>query len=462
MKPQRTGDVSFWYADIGGLPTRRAPLSGDTTADICIVGAGYTGLWTAYYLKKADPTLKVIVVEKEFAGFGASGRNGGWLSGGFAWNHEKYLTGGTTPDDVRRMVHAMTGTVDEVIRVTEAEGIDADICRTDELMVATNHAQMTRMLDEVEHRQSWGEGPDRVYAIGEGETLARIRIPGAMGAMVVTGVARVQPAKLARGLAAAVERLGVTIAEGTTVIALAPGKVTTNRGTVTAKVVIRATEGFTATFPGLARQWLPLNSAQIATEPLPQEVWDRIGWQGHEIIGDMANAYCYCQRTREGRITVGARGVPYRMGSRIDTMGEPDPVTVERLIAILNRHFPEAAKYGVAHAWCGVIGVPRDWCATVGFDPATGMGFAGGYVGVGVSTSNLSGRTLADLSLGRKTGLTTLPWVNHRVRKWEPEPLRWLGVHGMYKLYAMADQRETRPGVGPSKLAKLGAWITGR
>jgi glycine/D-amino acid oxidase-like deaminating enzyme len=176
----------------------------------------------------------------------------------------------------------------------------------------------------------------------------------------------------------------------------------------------------------------------------------------------MANAYCYCQRTREGRITVGARGVPYRMGSRIDTMGEPDPVTIERLIAILNKHFPEAAKYGVAHAWCGVIGVPRDWCATVGFDPATGMGFAGGYVGVGVSTSNLSGRTLADLSLGRKTDLATLPWVNHRVRKWEPEPLRWMGVHGMYKLYAMADQREKRPGVGPSKLAKLGAWITGR
>jgi glycine/D-amino acid oxidase-like deaminating enzyme len=154
-KPKKTGDVSFWYADIGGLPSIRAALDGDTNADICIIGAGYTGLWSAYYLKKADPNLNIVVVEKEFAGFGASGRNGGWLTGGFAWSHEKYLTNGDETG-VRSMVQAMGGTVQEVIRVARAEGIDADIYETDELMVAVNPAQAARMKAEVADRRHWG------------------------------------------------------------------------------------------------------------------------------------------------------------------------------------------------------------------------------------------------------------------------------------------------------------------
>jgi glycine/D-amino acid oxidase-like deaminating enzyme len=455
----RIGDVSFWYADIG-LPYRRAALAGDTTADVAIIGAGYTGLWTAYYLKRANPGLDVLVIEKDFAGFGASGRNGGWLTGGFAWTHRRYLE--TSSDHaVRAMVEAMNGTVDEVIRVAEAEGIDADIQRTDELVVATKPAQMGRMQAEVAHRRHWGE-EGRVFEMAAADLAGRIHIPGALGAMVVTNVARVQPAKLVRGLAKAVERLGVRIVEGTTVTSFQPGVVTTDHGTVEAPVILRCTEGFTAGLPGLKRQWLPVNSAQIATEPLPQEVWDQIGWQRHELLEDFANSYCYCQRTREGRITVGARGVPYRFGSNLDVNGAPDAETIRRLTAILHRHFPAAAQARIDHAWCGVLGVPRDWCATVGLDPATGIGWAGGYVGVGVSTANLAGRTLADLALGRDTDLAHLPWVNRRVKDWEPEPFRWLGVRGMYALLNAADRQEDRPGAGPSKLAALGNWLTGR
>ena len=121
MQPARSGDVSFWYADLGGLPSQRPALQGDTTADVCIIGAGYTGLWTAWYPKQQQPDLDVVVVEKRFAGYGASGRNGGWLSGGFAWNHRRYAeTGGEAA--VRAMVRAMMGTVDEVIRVAEDLG----------------------------------------------------------------------------------------------------------------------------------------------------------------------------------------------------------------------------------------------------------------------------------------------------------------------------------------------------
>jgi glycine/D-amino acid oxidase-like deaminating enzyme len=455
----RIGDVSFWYADIG-LPYRRAALAGDTTADVAIIGAGYTGLWTAYYLKQANPGLDVLVIEKDFAGFGASGRNGGWLTGGFAWNHKRYLET-SSEQAVRAMVEAMNGTVDEVIRVAEACGIDADIKRTEELVVATKPAQIGRMRAEVEHRRHWGE-EGRVFEMKASDLEERIRIPGALGAMVVTNVARVQPAKLVRGLAKAVERLGVRIVEGTAVTAFEKGMVTTDHGQVRAPVILRCTEGFTAGLPGHKREWLPMNSAQIATEPLPPEIWEKIGWQGHEIVEDFANSYCYCQRTREGRITVGARGVPYRFGSNLDTNGAPDPETIRRLTAMLHRLFPAAARAKIDHAWCGVLAVPRDWCATVGLDPATGIGWAGGYVGVGVSTSNLAGRTLADLTLGNDTELVHLPWVNRRVRDWEPEPFRWLGVRGMYALLNVADRREDRPGAGPSRLAALGNWITGR
>lgn len=456
----RVGDVSFWYADIGLPQTRRPALDGDATADVAIVGAGYTGLWAAYYLKQAAPALRVMVLEKDFAGYGASGRNGGWLTGGFAWTHERYARD-RGRDAVLAMVQAMNGTVGEVIRVAAAERIDADILPTDELVVAVTDAQLQRLAAEAAHRRSWGE-EGRIFELTAEEARQRIAIPGLRGGMIVSGVARVQPAKLVRGLATAVERHGAIIHEGTEVTGISPGAVTTPRGTVRAPVILRATEGFTATLPGLRREWLPLNSAQIVTPPLPPSVWAEIGWQGHEILGDFANSYCYCQRTREGRIAVGGRGVPYLFGSRLDRNGEPDATTIERLTAILHRYFPAAKPFGIDHAWCGVLAVPRDWCATVGFDRATGLGWAGGYVGVGVSTSNLAGRTLADLALGRDTDLTRLPWVNRRPRRWEVEPFRWLGVRGMYALLRAADAQEARDGAPPSRLAKLGHWLTGR
>lgn len=459
--PRRNGAVSFWYADLGGLPPRRAPLAGDARADVCIIGAGYTGLWAAWYLKALAPGLDVLVVERAFAGYGASGRNGGWLTGSFAWDAERYLPAGGR-EGVRAFIRAMAGTVDEVIRVAEAEGIDADIRRTDELTVAVTPAQLARAHADVEERLAWEVPEAPVRLIGADEARARVAIPGVLGGVVIGGVARVQPAKLVQGLAGAVEARGVRIVEDTAVTAIAPGRVETTRGTVRAGAVLRCTEGYTAALPGHRRDWLPLNSAQVVTAPLPAEVWARIGWQGHEILGDFANAYCYAQRTREGRIALGGRGVPYRFGSRTDTDGGVDAGTLDWLLARLHRHFPDLRAVPIDHAWCGVLGVPRDWCATVGFDAATRTGFAGGYVGVGVATSNLAGRTLADLVLGRDTALTALPWVNRRVRRWEPEPLRWLGVRGMYAALTAADRAEARGGAGPSRLARLAARAMGR
>lgn len=453
------GEVSFWYRSLG-VPAPGDPLGGDVQADVAVVGAGYTGLWTAYYLKKADPSLRIVVLEKEFAGFGASGRNGGWLTGALAGSAERYAkTHG--PEAAQRLQRAMFAAIDEVIRVTGEEGIDADIVKGGLLTVARGPAQALRLREELAGQRAWGWTSDDVRLLTTDEMDDRLRVAGARSATWTPHCARIHPAKLVRGLAEAVRNLGVEIYERTPVTEIAPGRAVTPYGTVTAAHVLRCTEGFTATISGHHRDWLPMNSSMIVTEPLPAEVWSAIGWQGRELLGDMAHYYMYAQRTADDRIAFGGRGRPYLYGSRIDDRGHTHDWTVDALWDLLVSFFPAVAGSRVAHAWSGVLGVPRDWCSAVHVDHATGLGWAGGYTGHGVTTTNLAGRTLCDLVLRRDTDLTRMPWVDRRVRAWEPEPLRWLGVHSMYRLYRLADARENRGMTRTSVLARIADKITG-
>jgi glycine/D-amino acid oxidase-like deaminating enzyme len=209
-----------------------------------------------------------------------------------------------------------------------------------------------------------------------------------------------------------------------------------------------------------------MNSHMIVTEPLSPQAWQEIGWDGAETLADEAHAYMYAQRTADGRIALGGRGVPYRYGSAVDRLGETDPSTVAALTDVLRRLFPAAGSAPIAHAWCGVLGVSRDWCATVTYNPASGLGWAGGYAGHGVAAANLAGRTLADLVLAEPSALTALPWVGHRSRAWEPEPARWAGVQGLYALYRLADRLESPavPGKGVrvgEALGRVGDAISG-
>jgi glycine/D-amino acid oxidase-like deaminating enzyme len=450
--------VSFWYDEIG-LPAPRPALDGPTTVDVCIVGGGFTGLWAAYYLKHADPLLRVIVVEQRFAGYGASGRNGGWLFGGIAGSRERYAkTHGR--EAVLALQDAMNATVDEVIDVADRENIDADIVKGGVIEVAYTPAQLKRLEAFVETEHSWG-ATDHVLLSAE-ETMKHINVAVTHGGAYSPHGARIQPAKLVRGLSDVVQGMGVTIAEQTKVLEISPGRVVTDHGDIAAQYVLRATEGFTAGIKGLKRSWLPMNSSMIVTDPLPQAAWDEIGWDGMETLGDLAHAYCYAQRTADGRIAIGGRGVPYRFGSQTDNDGSTQPKTVEALREILVRLFPATSDVPIAHAWSGVLGVPRDWCSTVGLDRSTGLGWAGGYVGHGVATTNLAGRTLRDLVLGRDTELTALPWVGRKVRQWEPEPFRWLGVHAMYATYRAADRQERGGRKSTSPLARVADKVSGR
>ncbi|MGW2669086.1 NAD(P)/FAD-dependent oxidoreductase [Streptomyces sp. NPDC001272] len=459
------GGISFWYATTGspveGTTPQppRAPLTTDTAADVAIVGGGYTGLWTAYYLKRAAPHLHVTVLEQKFCGYGASGRNGGWLYNGIAGRDRYAALHGHAA--AQRLQQAMNDTVTEVVDVAAKEGIDADIHRGGVLEVARTPAQLSRLRAFHAAELSFGETDRELYDATA--TRDRIAVSDAVGSSWTPHGARIHPLRLLRGLAAACERLGVVIHESTPVAEIAPRRAVTPYGTVRARYVLRCTEGFTASLKGHKRTWLPMNSSMIVTAPLPPSVWQQLHWTDAPLLGDMAHAYMYAQRTADDRIAIGGRGVPYRFGSRTDNDGRTQPATIASLTALLTAFFPVLTGTEITHAWSGVLGVPRDWCATVTLDPATGLGWAGGYVGSGVATANLAARTLRDLVLDEPTPLTTLPWVHHRVRPWEPEPLRWLGVHALYAAYRAADHRESTthtPATTP--LARLANRVSGR
>src|SRR3954452_6761921 len=435
---------------MGGLPEARPSLEGGTDVDVAIVGAGYTGLWTAYYLKRADPSLRIAILEQEVAGFGASGRNGGWVSGEIAFEGD------------RRTRLAVYDTVDEVGRVCAAEGIDCDFDKGGSLAVATNQGQLARLHRYLEHRRQGGDGEEDARWLERDELRDRVRLGSALAAVFTPHCARGQPAQLAVGLAGVVERLGVTIYEKTPVREILPGVARADQGDVRARWVVHATEGYTASIRGRRRRLLPMNSSMIVTEPLAPEAMAEIGWDAAETIHDLANAYVYIQRTADDRIALGGRGVPYRFGSRTDRYGEIAPGTVASLERRLRQLFPAAADARIDHGWSGVLGVPRDWRFAVGADPERRVAWSGGYVGVGVAAANLGGRIVADLVRGERSELVELPFVGHAWRRdWEPEPLRYLGVTAMYALYRTADRREEETG-RPSRLAGLADKITGR
>jgi len=420
---------SLWVDTSGDPWAPRPSLRGDASVDVAIVGGGYTGLWTAYSLLSADPGLAVMVIEAEVCGYGASGRNGGWCSALFP-----------AAEAAPAMRAAMVATVDEVGRVASTEGIDCDFAKGGTITLATNPAHLDRVRAEV---AGPGSDPDAVWLDA---TAARRRLDatGTLGAAYTPHCAAIHPAKLVRGLGRVVEARGGTIVEGTRAVGLAPGRVVTDHGTVTASHVLRCTEGYTPQLRGERRTVVPLYSLMIATEPLDDAVWDEIGLRERETFTDGRHLLIYGQRTADRRIAFGGRGAPYHFGSQVKPGFDRDAAVFAELEATLRTLLPQIGNAAVTHRWGGPLAVPRDWWASVGHDRATGLGWAGGYVGDGVATTNLAGRTLADLVLGRRTELTTLPWVGHRSRRWEPEPLRWLGINLGRSLAAGADGHEGR------------------
>ena len=448
--------VSLWQDTLGEPSASDGPLPGPSAADVVIVGAGYTGLWTALSLADRDPGLRIVVLEAETIGFGASGRNGGWCSAIMPMSLTA-LAGRHGRDAAIAMQRAMNDTVAEIGRTVAAEGIDCGFVQGGYVMLARNRPQVDRVRAHLAEMDEFGFGaPDHRW-LDASEASSQVAASGVLGGAFTPHCAALHPARLVHGLAAAARRRGVVVHDRTRVTRVLPGRVDTEHGPVHARFVVRATEGWTSSLPGHRRDSIPVYSLMIATEPLSAEQWERVGLADRPTFNDARNLIVYGQRTTDGRLAFGGRGAPYHFGSRIDPSLDADASVHDALERALVELFPALAGVAITHRWGGPLGVPRDWHASVGLDRATGIGWAGGYVGDGVATSNLAGRTLADLVTGADTDLTRLAWVGHRSRRWEPEPLRWLAVNAALTLPTSIDRHEDRTG----RTARLRSRVLG-
>ena len=450
--------LSLWLDTVPGSLEPGPPLPGNRDVDVAIVGAGFTGLWTAYYLAQADPGLRIAICEKEIAGFGASGRNGGWCSALFPASLAKLERMAGRAQAIA-MHRAMQQTVDEVGRAAAAESIDCHWAKGGTVQLARSATQLERAAAEVREARTFGFSEDDLRLLTADEARSMVSASGVVGGTFTPHCAAIHPARLVRGLADAVRRRGVELFERTPVLDIQPGKLSTPSGTVRAQYVVRATEGYTTRLPGLRRAVAPVYSLMIATAPLPEAAWDEIGLAGRPTFGDLRHLIIYGQRTADGRLAFGGRGAPYHLGSAVRPSFDRVPAVFAALRRTLAELFPVLGSARITHAWGGPIGVPRDWCASVGLDRSTGIGWAGGYVGDGVSTTNLAGRTLSDLITGADTDITRLPWVGHRSPRWEPEPLRWLGVNAGLQVMSWADRQETRTGRPSRAAAVVGRFL---
>jgi glycine/D-amino acid oxidase-like deaminating enzyme len=444
----------WWLVDSGDELAPRPPLDGDRVVDVAIVGAGLSGLWSAWYLLARDPGLRVLLVEAEIAGSGASGRNGAWLSPGIGVTPTE-LARRTSPAVARATVQAMRATVSEVADVCAREGIDAGIRRGGILRIARGDHEVPVLNAGHADLASLGLAGD-LQLLGRDELDARVRVADARGALFDPHGAVVHPGRLVRGLARLVEDAGATIVEGTRVHEVRPRagsrgpQLVTTQGVVTADAVLLACEAWLPSLPGHGRDVLPLYSLIVLTEPVDADRWAAIGWAGHECLASHRLTVDYLSRTEDGRVLFGGRGAPYHFGSQVAPAHDLHGPTHDLLAQQLTAWFPQLRGVRLAARWGGPLAMPRDWLPAFRFDPATGIGGAYGYTGQGVATTNLAGRVLADLVVHGETPFADLPMVGHRPRRWEPEPLRWLGARVVQRGLARADARAARTGRAPT------------
>lgn len=442
---------SFWLETCSDDLTPRPALDGSIDVDVAILGAGYTGLWTAYYLLEKNPSLKIALAEKEIAGFGASGRNGSWCTAHFptslgmiAEHHgrEKALS----------LYRAMAASVDEVARVARAEDIDIHFMRGGGMTVARGPQQIPSVQGAYEEFAALNLG-DRVELLDKVQTEARVRIDGVMGAVFYKDAASIHPGRLVRGLARAVEKKGAKIYEQTPVTDFTTGTkpaLHTPRGDLRARTLVLAGEAYLTQLPKTKRVLIPVYSLMTLTEPLTAVDWAQIGWNNRECIDSCRLTIEYIAKTADGRILFGGRGAPYHFGSRIEDDYDRHPATIAMFQDNVRKWFPMLKDVRFSHSWGGPLGAPRDFMPTMMFDPVNNVASGRGYVGNGVATTNLAGRVLSDLILGRQSEITTLPCVNHRSPNWEIEPFRYIGVHFIQNAFWNLDMKAERTGKPPS------------
>ena len=442
---------SLWWSTRGDDVGLRPSHSGALDVDVVIVGGGFTGLWTARELLDREPSLRIVVLESSVCGFGASGRNGGWASALFPVSDD-VLTKRYGDDTVAQIHRQLAAAVTNLGSALARDHIDADFVAGGTLTFATTEPQELRLREAAATAAQRGFGDEAQWLSAEA-VRDRATVANSRGALFTPHCARIHPAKAVRGLARAVEAAGGQIFENSRVTRIEPGtsrrrpRVLTAGGTVTADFVVRATEAFTTNLPGERRTVAPIYSLMIATEPQSEGFWERHGFAGRETFADDRHLIIYGQRTNDNRIAFGGRGAPYHFGSSVEPRFDDSPRVFGLLLETLREFFPDL-EGGVDFSWGGPLGMSRDLMPSIWVDYESGLAAAGGYTGDGVVLSYLAGTVLAHLltTPSTPTADTTLPFVQRRSRRWEPEPLRFAGINAGLALATWADRVEARRG----------------
>ena len=442
MAQKRYEECSFWLEDAGEALNPRPAMQRSEDVDVAILGAGYTGLWTAYYLLRHNPGLKVAVVEREIAGYGASGRNGGWCSPRFPVSASA-MQRRWGADAARSVLLALQSAVDQIRDVSQVESIDTCFRPAGTLTVARGAHQLPALRSSYAAYERLALA-DHYKFLSPQEVSERVRITDIHGGLFTPDGASIHPGRLVRGLARAVEARGGAIYEQTAVSSFQSGSKAcfiTEAGELRArKAIVLAGEAYLTRLPKLHRALLPVYSLICLTEPLTGAQWKDIGWQEGENLASTRNTVVYLTRTPDGRILFGSRGAPYAFGSKISDEQDRHAETLKLIQRSLLDWFPTLEGIRFTHGWGGPVGMPMDWTPAVRFDPSTRIAFAGGYTGQGVSTSNLAGQMLAGMIGGFATGFESLPFAQRRSASWIPEPLRWLAVRAMQGGYLRIDE----------------------
>lgn len=461
MKAWRT--ISLWMDQLDEPLVARPPLEQDLDVDVAIIGAGYTGLWTAYYLKRHAPELNIAIIEAQTAGFGASGRNGGWLMGNLLG--EDRLLAASSPEQRRASYDLLHNIPDEVANVLEREGIDCDYRKGGALYCAARYpeqeASLRQYLTKL-YRQGLNENDYRW--LSPQELAQQIRVAKPYGGIYTPHIATLHPAKLARGLARAVERMGVKIYENSPVTQWRSGSLRTEKASVRSRWLVPAVEGYSVTLPPLGRYQLPVQSLIVATEPLSAATWDEIGLSQGQAFSESSRQVTYGQRTADNRLIFGARG-GYQFAGRLRHDFDLTRSEIELRRYLFGEMFPQLRNVRITHGWGGNLGMSRRFKPHMLCDRVNGIALSGGYGGEGVGASNLGGQTLADLILERDTERVRQPWVLPQgglngLKAWEPEPCRWLGYNAIIRSFVHEDQTLANPATAPWR-RKLASGVAG-
>ncbi len=437
---------SFWLED---AYAPGAALDGDRSVDVAIVGGGFTGFWTAYFLKRAEPGLRIALLEREVVGYGASGRNGGFamtlLNRGL---HDMVQAFG---DSATRDAHrAAAASVDGIGAFTREHAVECHYEKNGLIAVASDPSQGPRI--EAEYREAERLGLAGFRFLDRAAVQASAHSPTYECGVREETCAILDPARLVRGQGRVAAELGVEVCEATPVDDVrAEGRRVTIRtpyGVVRADQAVLATNAYSVHFPAIQRYVVPIYSYIVLTEPLTPALWDAIGWSGREGLEDRRTYLHYYRPTRDGRILFGGEDAPYFYGSSIGSQHDRNPEVFARLKDDLRRTFPPLAGIRFTHEWGGPVGLTVRFVPTFGTLEGGRIHYGFGYCGHGVGPTHLGGQILADLVLGRRSERTDLCFVRTTALPFPPEPLRYLGVTAARRALLRQD-REHRPKVDP-------------